>query len=72
MKLEYYPETDSAYLNFNKGTSAETIIIIDGVNADVDAEGKLLGIEFERASKHLDLSLLARSSEGDECGTLAP
>lgn len=58
MKLSYYPETDSAYIDFNRGISAETHVIVDGLNADVDAEGRLLGIEFEYASKHLRRELL--------------
>ncbi len=59
MKLSYYPETDSAYIDFNQGLSAETHVIVDGLNADLDSDGRLLGIEFERASKHLYPELLA-------------
>ena len=58
MKLSYYPETDSAYIDFNQGLSAETHVIVDGLNAELDSDGRLLGIEFERASKHLSPELL--------------
>ena len=36
MKLHYYPETDSAYIDFNEGIAAETHVIVDGLNADMD------------------------------------
>ena len=58
MKLEYYPETDSAYISLSKNPGVWTHVIVDGVNADVDAEERLIGIEFECASKHLPQELL--------------
>ena len=58
MNLHYYKETDSAYISLNEKPGVETIIVVDGVNADVDAEGRLIGIELECASKHLSPSVL--------------
>jgi uncharacterized protein YuzE len=58
VEIRYYPETDSAYISFSKNPGVWTHVIVDGVNADIDAEDRLVGIEFERASKHLMPELL--------------
>jgi len=57
MKLRYYPETHSLYIELAHGTSVDAAEIADGVVADFDAEGKILGLEMEDASK-FDLSTL--------------
>ena len=53
MKLNYYPETDSAYIQFNEGAGSRTVEVTDGVNVDLSALDELIGIELEHASKHL-------------------
>ena len=50
MKFEYYPETDSGYLLLSDEPSVETREILDGVNADFNAAGALIGIEIERVT----------------------
>lgn len=50
MKFEYYPETDSGYLLLSDEPAVETREILDGVNADFNAAGDLIGIEIERAT----------------------
>ena len=50
MKFEYYPETDSGYLLLSDEPSVETREILDGVNADFNAAGVLIGIEIERVT----------------------
>lgn len=54
MKLNYYPETDSAYIKICEGAGTKTVEVSDGVNVDLGALGELIGIELEHASKHLD------------------
>ena len=54
MKLNYYPETDSAYIEFNEGAGTRTVEVAAGVNVDLGALGELIGIELEHASKHLN------------------
>lgn len=61
MKLHYYPETDSLYIELSASPSAETRPITDHVNLDFDADGSLVGIDIDQASTHLDLSLLETS-----------
>lgn len=58
MKLHYYPETDSLYIELSSGAGAETREIADGLNADLDADGHVVGLDIDRASKTLDLSVL--------------
>ena len=63
MKLNYYPETDSAYIEVGEGTGTKTVEVADGVNVDLGVLGELIGIELERASKHLDSGTLNKAKE---------
>jgi uncharacterized protein YuzE len=58
MKLNYYPETDSLYIELSSRPGADSRIISDGVVADLDADGVIVGIDIESASSRLDLSTL--------------
>ncbi len=58
MKLHYYPETDSLYIELKPGPGAETRVVADGLNVDVDAEGDVVGFDLDLASKRFDLSTL--------------
>lgn len=61
MKLHYYAETDSLYIEMNAAPGAETREIAPGVNADFDAEGRLVGLDIDGASTKLDLTTLETS-----------
>lgn len=65
MKLHYYPETDSLYIELSAGTGVEVRVIADGLNADLDAEGRVVGLDIEHASTQLDLSKLETVSLPD-------
>lgn len=58
MKLHYYPDTDSLYIELRPNASAETREVADGILVDLDAEGAVVGFDIDQASKHLDLSTL--------------
>lgn len=58
MKLNYYAETDSLYIEFGAAPGAETREIGEGVNIDLAADGSIVGIDIDRASTKLDLSTL--------------
>ena len=58
MKLLYYPETDSLYIELRSGPGTETREISDGLNVDLDAEGNAVGFDIDRASRRIDLSTL--------------
>lgn len=58
MKLHYYPETDSLYIDLNSRPSADSRQIADGLVIDFDAEGNIVGIDIDHASQKLDLKTL--------------
>jgi uncharacterized protein YuzE len=56
MKLRYYPETDSLYIDLAVGASAQSSEVSEGVVLDYDDVGNLVGIDIDNASQKLDLS----------------
>ena len=58
MKLHYYPETDSLYVEFKSGPGAETVEVTEGLNVDIDAYGEVVGFDIDHASQRLDLHTL--------------
>jgi uncharacterized protein YuzE len=56
MKLHYYPETDSLYIELKDAPGFETREIVEGLVADLDAEGNVVGFDIDHASRKLDLS----------------
>jgi uncharacterized protein YuzE len=58
MKLHYYPETDSLYIELQSGPGVEAREISPGLVADLDAAGHVVGLDIDHASKRLDLSTL--------------
>jgi uncharacterized protein YuzE len=58
MKLHYYTETDSLYIELRAKPSAETREIAEGLNVDFDGAGNVVGLDIDGASKKLDLATL--------------
>jgi uncharacterized protein YuzE len=58
MRLHYYPETDSLYVEFKDRPGVETREVTEGLNVDLDAGGEVVGFDIDHASKRLDLSTL--------------
>ena len=58
MKLHYYPETDSLYVEFKGNPGIETHEVTSGLNVDLDADGEVVGFDIDHASERLDLSIL--------------
>lgn len=58
MKLHYYAETDSLYIELRAGEGVEVRQIAEGLNADIDAEGRVVGLDIDHASSQLDLTTL--------------
>ncbi len=58
MKLHYYPETDSLYIELKAEPSTETREITNGINVDLDASGEVIGFDIDNASRHVDLTTL--------------
>ena len=62
MKFNYYPETDSLYINLSEQPSAESLEISEGVVLDYDAEGRIVGIDIDNASNKVEMKKLILSA----------
>jgi len=58
MRIEYFPETDSLYIELADRPGKDTREIEDGIVLDVDEQGRAVGLDIDQASKHLDLNKL--------------
>jgi len=58
MKINYYPDTDSIYIDFSSKTSVESAEISEGIVLDYDEDGHLVGIDIDNASSKMDLTEL--------------
>jgi uncharacterized protein YuzE len=56
MKLHYYPETDSLYIELKDAPGAEAREIVAGLVVDLDANGEVVGFDIDHASRKFDLS----------------
>ena len=56
MKLNYYPETDSLYIDLSSKPSKESIEISEGIVIDYDEEGHIVGIDVDNASHKINLN----------------
>ncbi|MSP00780.1 MAG: DUF2283 domain-containing protein [Acetobacteraceae bacterium] len=56
MKLHYYPETDSLYIELKPRPGAEVREIADGLSVDLDEAGEVVGFDIEHASVRFDLT----------------
>jgi uncharacterized protein YuzE len=58
MKLNYYPETDSLYIDLSERPSAESVEISEGIVLDYDEQGKLVGIDIDNSRNKVELEKL--------------
>lgn len=61
MKINYYPDTDSLYIDLSSKLGAESKEVSEGVVVDYDNEGNITGIDIDNASKKLNLKELILS-----------
>ena len=61
MKLNYYPDTDSLYIDLLASPSIESREISEGIVLDYDAEGHLTGIDIDNTTHKVDLKELTIS-----------
>jgi len=62
MKLKYYAETDSLYIDLNSKPGVESREVAEGLVVDLDAQGNIVGIDIDHASTKIDLSTLEMTS----------
>ena len=71
MKLNYYADTDSLYIDLSELPSAESREISEGVVLDFDAKGNLVGIDIDNASAKVQLKDLVLSNLPSKVETIA-
>ena len=62
MKLQYDKDTDSLYIDLNDRPSVDSREVQDGLVLDLDAQGRIVGIDIQHASQLLDLSVVEAES----------
>ncbi len=55
MRIEYFPETDSLYIDLADRPGADAREIEPGIILDLDGQGRAVGLDIDQASKHLSL-----------------
>ena len=58
MRVSYYPETDSLYIDLSERPSVDSVEISQGVVLDYDVDGSLTGIDIDNASTKVELGKL--------------
>ncbi len=62
MKFNYYPETDSLYIDLSEKNSVDSREIGNGVIVDFDVEGNIVGIDIDHASTIVNFRTLEAQS----------
>ena len=55
MKVQYFEDTDTLYIEIRRSAIAETRDLDENTLLDVDAEGNVCAITFEHASERTDV-----------------
>ncbi len=55
MKIKYFQETDTLYIEFRTVEVAESKDLDENTLLDLDQEGNICGITIEHASEHADI-----------------
>jgi len=58
MKIEYFRDTDSLYIELADRHGFDTREIEEGIVVDIDDKGHAIGIDIDQASKHMSLNKL--------------
>ena len=61
MRLNYYPDTDSLYIDLSECASVESVEISGGLVLDYDDAGNLAGNDIDNASTKVELKRLILS-----------
>jgi uncharacterized protein YuzE len=61
MRINYYPETDSLYIDLSSKPSVDSREVSDGIVLDYGEDGNLVGIDIDEASTKLEIRELILS-----------
>lgn len=56
MKVKYFPDTDTAHLEFSENAVSETQDINEDILIDLDEHGNLVGMTIEHAKAKANIS----------------
>jgi uncharacterized protein YuzE len=56
MKIEYDREVDAVYIYLQIKEAHQTVEVMEGINVDLDEQGRLIGVEILDATKKYALS----------------
>jgi uncharacterized protein YuzE len=56
MKINYYPETDSLYIDLSHKPSVDSREVSEGIVLDYDESGNLVGIDIDHASMKMEIN----------------
>jgi uncharacterized protein YuzE len=71
MKLNYFPDTDSLYIELAEQVSVESREVSEGVVLDYGAGGNLVGIDIDNASTKVDMRILKLTNLPGKVETVA-
>ena len=71
MKIRYYPETDSMYIELSERSSVVSLEISEGIILDYDSQHNVVGIDIDNASKKVQLEELLLSKLPSDIRTVA-
>jgi len=72
MKMKYYSDTDSLYIDLSERPSSESLEVAPGIVLDFDDQNHIVGIDIGNASQILNLSELEISSIPSKKFVLSP
>ena len=55
MKINYFEDTDTAFIEFNSQPVAETRELCENIYIDLDAQGNLVSMKIEHAEKSANI-----------------
>lgn len=56
MKIKYYGDTDSLYIDLSEKKSDSSLEVVPGIVLDFDKNNEVVGIDIDHASKILNLA----------------
>ena len=56
MKMKYYKDTDSLYIDLSERSSVESQEVSPGVVIDFDENNDIVGIDIDNASSKIDMN----------------
>jgi uncharacterized protein YuzE len=71
VKIAYYPDTDSMYIDLSEKPSKESREVSPGVVLDYDEDGNIAGIDIDNASGKLNLKELVFNKVSVDKQTIA-